>query len=235
MDPFNARFQDRQDGGRALARRLGHHAGRRDVVVIGLPPGGVVTAAEVALQLIAPLDVLVTREVTVPQHEKLVMGAVGPEGARIIHHEVVRDLAISASELDHAMDRETAEQRRRERLLRGDRPRMDLAKKTLILVDDGIASGASMRSAIRAVRLLKPSRVIAAAPIIATVTLSMIQHEADEVVCVMTGDPLMAVANWYDYYDAVTDADVRFMIERHAELLAARPAIAPADAPFPRI
>lgn len=223
MDPFNARFHDRQDGGRALARRLAHYAGRQDAIVVGLPRGGVVTAAEVAAQLNLPLDVIVLKNVTVPGRDDLVMGAVGPDGVRITHDEVVRDLVISASELAHAAERVIADQRHRERLLRGDRPRFDLSRRTVIFVDDGIASGTTMRSAIRTARRYGTGRVVVAAPVFATMALPMVQHEADEVVYVMTADPIAPVSAWYDVYEPVTDADVRFLIDRHAEAAAAKP------------
>lgn len=221
MDPFNARFHDRQDGGRALARRLTHYAGRPDALVVGLPRGGVVTAAEVATQLNLPLDVIVLRNVTVPGRDDLVMGAVGPGGVRITHDEVVRDLVISASELAHAAERVIADQRHREHLFRGERPRVDLSRRVVIFVDDGIASGATMRSAIRAARRYGNARIVVAAPVIAAIALPMMQHEADEVVCVMTADPIAAVSSWYDIYEPVTDADVRFLIDRQADVTAA--------------
>lgn len=215
MDHLNARFRDREDGGRALARRLQHHANRRDVLVLGLPRGGVVTAAEVAEALGAPLDALVIRKLGVPGHEELAMGAIGPRGVRVINDEIVRDLAINHREIEQVAHVETREQQRREALFRGGRPPLDLKNLTVILVDDGLATGATMLAAVAAARMLNAARVVVAAPVAAQASVGAIRKEADEVVCVMTGQPFVAVGNWYDSFDQTSDEEVTVLLARH--------------------
>ena len=215
MDPLNARFHDRADAGRALARRLQQYAEARHVLVLGLPRGGVVTAAEVAESLGAPLDVLVIRKLGVPGHEELAMGAIGPNGVRVVNEEIVRDLAITQREIDHVAHLETKEQLRREALFRGGRPPLDLTGQTVILVDDGLATGATMLAAVTAARMLRAVRVVVAVPVAARASLAAVRKEADEVVCVMTAEPFVAVGNWYESFDQTTDAEVTALLARH--------------------
>lgn len=212
MDPLNARFRDRVDAGRALARRLQHHAHGKQVLVLGLPRGGVVTAAEVAEALGVPLDVLVIRKLGVPGHEELAMGAIGPGGVRVVNDEIVRDLAITRREIEQVAQLETKEQKRREALFRGGRPPLDLKGLTVILVDDGLATGATMLAAVKAARLLHAARVVVAVPVAARASLAAVRKEADEVVCVMTGDPFIAVGNWYESFDQTSDAEVTALL-----------------------
>lgn len=214
MDPLNARFHDRADGGRALARRLQHYASRRGVLVLGLPRGGVVTAAEVADALGAPLDVLVIRKLGVPGHEELAMGAIGPRGVRVINEDIVRDLAITRKEIERVAALETREQERREALFRGGRPPLDLAGLTVILVDDGLATGATLLAGIAAARILRAAQVVVAVPVAARASLDAVRQKADEVVCVMTGEPFMAVGYWYEQFDQTSDAEVKTILER---------------------
>lgn len=215
MDPHNARFRDRVDAGRALARRLQHYAQARQVLVLGLPRGGVVTAAEVADALNAPLDILVIRKLGVPGHEELAMGAIGPRGVRVVNDEIVRDLAITQREIDSVAHRETKEQQRRESVFRGGRPPLDLNGLTVILVDDGLATGATMLAAVAAARMLHAARVVVAVPVAAQASIAAVRREADEVVCVMTAEPFLAVGNWYDEFDQTSDAEVTALLARH--------------------
>jgi predicted phosphoribosyltransferase len=214
MDPLNAKLRDRADGGRALARRLEHYAHRRDVLVLGLPRGGVVTAAEVADALGAPLDVLVIRKLGVPGHEELAMGAIGPRGVRVINEDIVRDLAIIQKEMNRVTTLETREQERRETLFRGGRPPLDLAGRTVILVDDGLATGATMLAGIAAATMLHAAQVVVAVPVAARASLAAVRQKAAEVVCVMTGDPFMAVGYWYEEFDQTSDGEVKSILER---------------------
>jgi predicted phosphoribosyltransferase len=215
MDPHNARFRDRVDAGRALARRLQHYAHARHVLVLGLPRGGVVTAAEVADALGAPLDILVIRKLGVPGHEELAMGAIGPGGVRVVNDEIMRDLAITQREIDSVAHRETKEQQRRESVFRGGRPPLDLNGLTVILVDDGLATGATMLAAVAAARMLHAARVVVAVPVAAQASIAAVRKEADEVVCVMTAEPFLAVGNWYDEFDQTSDAEVTALLGRH--------------------
>jgi len=216
MDPvYNARFHDRVDAGRALARRLPHHAHAKHVLVLGLPRGGVVTAAEVAEALGAPLDVLVIRKLGVPGHEELAMGAIGPRGVRVVNDEIVHDLAITQREIDHVAHVETIEQQRRETVFRGGRPSLDLTGLTVILVDDGLATGATMLAAVATARQLHAARVVVAVPVAARSSIVAINKEADEVVCVMTAEPFIAVGNWYEKFDQTSDEEVTALLARH--------------------
>ncbi len=215
MDLLNARFSDRVDAGRALARRLQHYANRKQVLVLGLPRGGVVTAAEVAVALGVPLDVLVIRKLGVPGHEELAMGAIGPRGVRIVNDDVVHDLAITQREVDRVAYLEIKEQQRREALFRAGRPPLDLHGLTVILVDDGLATGATMLAAIAAARQLGAARVVVAVPVAAQASVAAIRKEADEFVCVMTGEPFYAVGNWYDQFNQTSDGEVTTLLGRH--------------------
>ena len=215
MDPHNARFQDRADAGRVLARRLQPYANARHLLVLGLPRGGVVTAAEVAEALGAPLDVLVIRKLGVPGHEELAMGAIGPRGVRIVNDDIVHDLAITQREIDHVAHVEAREQQRREALYRSGRPPLDLKGLTVILVDDGLATGATMLAAIATARQLQAARVVVAVPVGAQGSVAAVGREADEVVCVMTAHPFIAVGNWYDDFSQTSDDEVTALLARH--------------------
>jgi predicted phosphoribosyltransferase len=217
MDLLNARFRDRVDAGQALARHLQHYANRKDVLVLGLPRGGVVTAAEVAAALGAPLDVLVIRKLGVPGHEELAMGAVGPSGVRVINDDIVHDLALMQREIDHVAHLETKEQQRRESLFRAGRPPLDLRGRTVILVDDGLATGATMLAAIETARKLHAARVVVAVPVAAASSVALVRKHADEVVCVMTGEPFVAVGQWYDEFAQTPDEGVTSLLSRHFE------------------
>jgi putative phosphoribosyl transferase len=213
MDELNPKFRNRIEAGQKLAARLRHHGGGRDVLVLGLPRGGVIVAAEVAAALGVPLDVLTIRKLGVPGHEELAMGAIGPEGIRVVNEEIVRDLVLSWHDVEQVAAVEKVEQRRRERLFRGDRPPLDLKGRTVILVDDGLATGATMRAAVSAARALHAARVIVAVPVAAASSLPHVQRGADEVVCVLTGEPFLAVGYWYEQFDQTSDEEVQAALE----------------------
>lgn len=208
MDELNPRFRDRLEAGGWLARSLRHYAGRTDAMLLGLPRGGVIVAARVARELALPLDVLVIRKLGVPAHEELAMGAIGPGGIRVVNDEVVRDLAITTAEIDRMAARESKEQQRREALYRAGRAPLDLAGRTAILVDDGLATGSTMRAAVLAVRALHAAKVVVAVPVAAASSLDLVRREADEVVSVMTGEPFLAVGYWYENFDQTSDDEV---------------------------
>jgi putative phosphoribosyl transferase len=215
-------FRDRADAGRQLAGRLGAYAGRGDVTVLGLPRGGVPVAAEVARALGAPLDVFVVRKLGVPGHEELAMGAIASGGVRVLNDEVVKALFIPREAIEVATARAAAEVEQRERLYRGDRPPLDLRGRVVILVDDGLATGSTMRAAAAAVGRLGPARTVVAVPVAAGETYTELQAEVDEVVCVATPEPFYAVGVWYEDFSQTTDAEVR-----EALAGAARPTGAP--------
>jgi predicted phosphoribosyltransferase len=220
------RFTDRSAAGRVLARRLSLYAGRDDVVVLALPRGGVPVAAEVASELHAPLDVLVVRKLGVPGRRELAFGAIGPGGVRVLNDEVVQEVGIPDEQAEAVTAAETRELVRRERVYRGDVPPRRLGGRTVILVDDGLATGATMRAAVVAVRQAGAARVVVAAPVAAADTCESLAREADDVVCVMTPRPLWSIGQWYDDFTQVTDQEVCELLERHAGNGSEREAVA---------
>jgi putative phosphoribosyl transferase len=211
------RFRDRAHAGRVLAERLRHYADRPDVVVLGLPRGGVPVAAEVSERLHVPLDVFVVRKLGVPGHEELAMGAIAPGGVRIVNHDVIALAGLTDHDIEAVTAREEEELRRRERAYRGDRPPPDLRGRTVILVDDGLATGATMRAAAAGVRHHGAAAVIVAVPAAAADTCEELRADADEVVCVMTPEPFHAVGLWYDDFSETTDDEVRARLVRSAD------------------
>src|SRR4051794_24198854 len=208
------RFRDRFDAGRVLADKLGEYAGRRDVVVLALPRGGVPVAYEVARALRAPLDVFLVRKLGVPGHEELAMGAIASGGGRIPNQDVGKPPRVSPQGIDEVAPREWDELRRRERDYHDDRPAPDVRGRTVILIDDGLATGSTMRSAVVALRRQGPGRLVVAVPIAAPSTCEEFQDEVDEVVCARTPEPFGAVGVWYEDFSQTTDDEVRGLLER---------------------
>jgi len=207
-------FQDRSDAGRRLAERLTHYAGRDDVVVLALPRGGVPVGYEVAAALGAPLDVFLVRKLGTPGHEELAMGAIASGGVRVLNEEVVRMLRPSNAVIERVEAEERRELERREREYRGGRPPLDVRGKTVMLVDDGLATGSTMRAAVAAVRKLGPAKVVVAVPVGSTETCEEFEGEADEAVCAKEPDPFYAVGMWYEDFSQTTDAEVRELLGR---------------------
>lgn len=201
-------FADRHDAGRVLAERLAAYAGREDVIVLGLPRGGVVVAYEVALALHAPLDVYVVRKLGVPGQEELAFGAIASGGVRVLNHDVIRDAGVTDQVIEAATAREKVELERRERLFRGGRPPLDLQGKTVILVDDGLATGASMRTAILSLGAHHPAWVTMAVPTAPPSTCQDLAREVDEAVCVITPAQFWGVGQWYMDFSQTSDAEV---------------------------
>jgi len=208
------RFRNRTDAGRQLAEKLAAYADRPDVLVLALPRGGVPVGFEVARALGAPFDVFLVRKLGVPGYEELAMGAVATGGVRVLNDEIVRGLGILEREIDAVVARELQELARRERLYRGDRPPPDVAGRTVILVDDGLATGATMRAAIQALRQQHPARIVVAVPTASPDTCEALKAEADDVVCAMTPEPFLAVGHWYDDFTQTTDNEVRELLAR---------------------
>jgi predicted phosphoribosyltransferase len=207
-------FADRDAAGRALAERLTQYGGRNDVIVLGLPRGGVPVAAQVAAALNAPLDVYVVRKLGVPGRPELALGAIGPGGVRVLNQDVIQAYGLQPEDVDPVVERESAELVRREKEYRGDADPLVLAGRAVILVDDGLATGASMRAAVQAVRQTDPARVVVAVPVAASRVCSDLELIADEVVCVQTPSFFMAVGQWYDDFSQTSDAEVRDLL-RH--------------------
>ena len=210
-------YCDRVEAGRALASLLRDYADRPDVIVLALPRGGVPVAFEVARALHAPLDVFLVRKLGVPGHEELGMGAVATGGVIVLNEQVVRALGIPSRVIESVAAREQRELERRGRAYRGDRPPPDVRGRTVILVDDGLATGGTMLAAVRALRQEQPARIVVAVPIAARETCDLLRQEADKVVCAATPEPFHAVGVWYQDFTQTSDDEVRELLARAAE------------------
>lgn len=216
--PIPNRFRDRAHAGHFLGSLLSGYAGRKDVIVLALPRGGVPVGLEIARALEAPLEVFVVRKLGVPGHEEFAFGALASGGTRVLNQDVVRQLGLSDELIDAVSERESRELERRESLYCGERPHAPLAGRTVVLVDDGLATGASMRAAIAAVRAQAPARVVVAVPTGARETCSLLQDEVDELVIPLRPDNFRAVSLWYDYFEQLSDAEVRELLENAEEI-----------------
>jgi putative phosphoribosyl transferase len=210
------RFRDRSDAGQVLAGHLGQYAGDPSVIVFGLPRGGVPVAYEVARSLGAPLDVFLVRKLGVPGHRELAMGAIASGGVEVLNLSVIDHLAITAEQVEEVAGQEGKVLADREREYRGDRPPAEISGRTVVLVDDGLATGASMRAAVAAARNQGPERIVVAVPVAARETCAALEAEADEVVCALTPDPFYAVGLWYEDFSQTTDEEVRALLARGA-------------------
>jgi predicted phosphoribosyltransferase len=209
-------FADRRDAGRALAATLKQYAGRDDVVVLALPRGGVPVAFEVATALDAPLDVFLVRKLGTPGHSELAMGAIASGGIRVLNDDVVRWLGISPEQIDAVAKREQEELERRDAAYRQGGPLPSLTNRIVILVDDGLATGSTMRAAVQAVKQQSPARVIVAVPVGARETCQELEALADEVVCTRTPFPFSAVGQWYIDFNQTSDEEVNALLREHA-------------------
>jgi predicted phosphoribosyltransferase len=208
-------FRDRAEAGDLLAARLSALADRDDVIVLALPRGGVPVGHEVATSLGVAFDVFVVRKLGVPGHEELAMGAIASGGVRLVNRDVVDALGIPPAVIDQAAAREQVELERREHLYRGGRPLIPLANKTVVLVDDGLATGSTMRAAVTAVRQQQPARIVVAVPVGASSTCHELAAEADEVICLRSPDPFVAVGLWYRDFTPTSDHEVRTLLARN--------------------
>ena len=216
---MSRRFENRADAGRVLAGMLSAYAESPDANVLGLPRGGVPVAYEVARALGLPLDVFLVRKLGVPGHEELAMGAIATGGVRVLNGDVVGPLGIDEATIDRVAAREQQELERRETAYRDGRPRPDVEGRIIILVDDGLATGSTMRVAIRALALQHPARIVVAVPTAAPSVCAEIGREVDEIICAITPEPFYAVGLWYDDFSETTDDDVRRLLNqasRHA-------------------
>lgn len=206
-------FHDRRDAGKRLAQKLIQYANRPDVIVLGLPRGGVPVAYEVAQVLHAPLDVFIVRKLGLPGQEELAIGAIASGGVRVLNNDIIRELNLPKALIDHVAQRELQELERRERLYRGDHPAPPVRDHTVILIDDGLATGASMRAAVAGLRAQNPKRIVVAVPIAAPETCDAFQNEVDEIVCAVTPEPFYGVGRWYEDFSQTTDEEVQRFVE----------------------
>jgi putative phosphoribosyl transferase len=211
------RFRNRNEAGRFLADKLKAYANRPDVLVLALPRGGVPVAYEVATALKAPLDVFLVRKLGVPGHEELAMGALGSGGVRVLNEDVVNYLRIPAEVIEQVAATEQHELERREKLYRGDRPPLDVRNRTVILIDDGLATGSTMRAAAVALRQQQPARIVVAVPVAAAETCNEFRKEVDEIVCATTPEPFYAVGLWYEDFSQTGDDEVRELLTRASQ------------------
>jgi predicted phosphoribosyltransferase len=214
---LSRRFEDRAEAGRVLAGMLSAYADRTDAIVLALPRGGVPVGYEVASLLRLPLDVFLVRKLGVPGHEELAMGAIATGGVRVLNDDVVGPLGIEMATIDRVSAREQEELERRDAAYRGGRPRPAVRGRTVILVDDGLATGSTMLVAIRALRQQEPARIVVAVPTAAPSVCAEIGRECDEIICAITPEPFYAVGLWYDDFSETTDDDVRRLLE-HARI-----------------
>ena len=211
------RFLNRSDAGRQLAAELlPGYGGRSDVLVLGLPRGGVPVAFEIAVALDAPLDVFVVRKLGLPGHEEFGIGAIASDGVRVVDDSVLRAYGVDSRTLEEITQREQRELERRERRYRDDRPFPAIQDRVVILVDDGLATGSTMRAAVAALRAEGPREIVVAVPVGAPETCSAMARLADDVVCLMTPEPFYAVGLWYENFEQTDDDEVHDLIERAA-------------------
>ena len=207
-------FPNRAEGGRVLGLKLSKYAGRDDVIVLGLPRGGVPVAYEVARALRVPLDVFIVRKLGVPGFEELAVGAIASGGVRVLNEEVANALPNRDQIIEAVTERETAELERREREYRDGRPAPELAGKTIILIDDGLATGATMRAAVRALRQRGVAKIVVAVPVGPPETCKEFEDEADEVVCASAPEFFQAVGQYYEDFSQTSDDEVRELLAR---------------------
>jgi putative phosphoribosyl transferase len=210
------KYRNRTEAGRLLANKLMAYANRTDILVLGLPRGGVPVAYEVAQALDAPLDVFLVRKLGVPGHEELAMGAIASGGVRVINRSVVDNLHIPNEVIDAVAADEQQELERRTRLYRGDRPPPDVRRRVVILIDDGLATGSTMHAAARALRSQYPAAIVVAVPVAAEETCKDFRGVVDEVICAYTPEPFFAVSMWYEDFAQTSDEDVRDLLARAA-------------------
>jgi predicted phosphoribosyltransferase len=207
------RFENRVHAGQYLAERLMSYASLSNAVVLGLPRGGVVVAHEVAQRLGLPLDIFLVRKLGVPGYEELAMGAIASGGIRVMNEEVMQQIRISDSEIEAVVKREEMELKRRETAYRGNRPQLDVKGLTVILVDDGLATGATMRAAVTALKRQKPLRIVIAVPTASPDVCDEFRAEVDEILCGMTPAPFHAVGAWYEDFSQTTDEEVQQLLK----------------------
>jgi putative phosphoribosyl transferase len=207
-------FRDRADAGRILARQVARSVSGSDLLVLALPRGGVPVGFELARTIHADLDVFVVRKLGMPGHEELAIGAIATGGVRVLNEDLIRQLGLSAELIDPIAQREQQELERREALYRKGRAPAPVANRTVILVDDGLATGATMRAAVKALRVERAARIAVAVPVAPPETCEELRDEADEVICAETPEPFAAIGLWYENFTQTTDEEVRSLLEQ---------------------
>jgi len=213
---MDIRFRNRAEAGSLLAQKLERYKDMAGVLVLGLPRGGVPVANAVAVALNAPLDMILVRKLGVPGQEELAMGAIASNGIQILNDPIIQYMGIPESEVEAVIKRETQELRRREREYRGVRPSVEIPGKTVIVVDDGLATGSTMKAAIAALRSQNPARIVVAVPTASPETCQELKSTADEIVCAITPEPFYAVGFSYEDFEQTTDSEVRALIQTAA-------------------
>jgi putative phosphoribosyl transferase len=213
MKEVDTNFKDRKEAGQILAHRLSNYVGQ-NVMVLGLPRGGVPVAFEVAKALKAPLDVYVVRKLGVPGHEELAMGAIASGDVRVLNKPVIEDLGITEEAIEAETRKEREELKRRELLYRGDRPPLEVSDRTVVLVDDGIATGSTIKAGIAALKKQKAGRIVVAVPVAPISSIEELKKEVDEVICVSTPEFFYAISLWYDEFPQTSDEEVRELLKQ---------------------
>lgn len=216
-----ALYKDRVDAGKKLAKELSKYANRSDVLILALPRGGVPVAFEVAKELNVKMDVFIVRKLGVPGNEELAMGAISSDNIRVLNEDVVRSFQISERVINMVAENELRELERRERAYRGDRTKPEISGSTVILIDDGLATGATMRAAAAALKIKNPAKIVVAVPTGAPDTCELFRREVDEVICVATPEPFYGVGAWYGNFSQTTDEEVCDLLNK-ARALPAR-------------
>ena len=206
-------FQNRREAGRELAKKLDDYVDQKDVIVLGLARGGLPVADEVAKALDAPLDVFLVQKLGMPGREELAMGAIASGGVRVLNQDVIARANISDEKIEQVAQEEKEELERREQAYRGDRERLDLEDKVVLLVDDGLATGASMRAAVDAVKTSRPKKVVVAVPTASAEACNDLEGRVDDAVCAQTPSPFFGVGAWYKQFSQVNDQEVRQILE----------------------
>lgn len=205
---------DRTEAGRELAEALVHYRGQEKVLILALPRGGVPVAYEIAAVLHAPLDLVLVRKLGAPGQRELAMGAIASGGIQVLNHDLIRTLSVTERDIERVAEQEQRELERREAAYRGDRPRPAIGGRTVILVDDGVATGATMRAAIASLRQQHPARIVIALPLAPASTVATLAREADEVICLHSPEPFVAIGRWYQDFGQVSDRDVQALLTR---------------------
>ncbi len=215
VDRLRTGFRDRVEAGDELATALGEFQGRTDITVLGVARGGLPVAARVAAALMAPLDVAVVRKLGFPGQPELAMGAIGPGGVRVMNAEVMSVYPVPSKVVEATAKREQVELERRERLYRDGRPAADLRGRTIVIVDDGLATGSTMLAAVASVRAQAPASIVVAVPVSSNSARRAVEAVADRVVCLISTDFFFAVGQWYEDFSQTTDEDIQWLLERN--------------------
>ncbi|QSJ20181.1 phosphoribosyltransferase [Nostoc sp. UHCC 0702] len=213
------KFRNRIEAGQMLAKHLTAYANRTDVLVLGLPRGGVPVAFEVAKALNVPLDICLVRKLGVPAHEELAMGAIASGGVRVLNSEVVDSLGIDRRTIDEVATQELQELQRRDRAYRGDRPHAPVKNRTVILIDDGIATSSTIRAAIAVLRSQQAQQIVVAVPVAPATTCEQLRAEVEEVICLTTPEPMYAIGLWYKDFSQTSDEEVRDLLAKRSAVI----------------